>query len=175
MLVRGITGVKFNPLRFLGEALLIKRTWRHDYHEYSHKWKKRDVMMPTLWSLAIPNWGQSWHHDSQFSMNVLHYTISTQTAYFTMTSILLRLILMNFINLTQTVAGTVPNRSTVEETTTIKNNSSSADVMPKYIPKWLKWFIRRDNLTTIDLYADHNLTVLPARSFALWPETQVRK
>ena len=160
--------------RVLGEALFIGCIWRHDYHEWSNEWKQRNVMMPTLWSLATPKWGQSWHHDS-FLMNVLHNNIFIPTAHFIMTSILMRLILIGCINLTPTKAEIGSNISTTEVATTITNRSSSADMTSKYVPKWLKWFVRSDNMTTITLRDDHNMTVLPARSFALWPETQVRK
>ena len=160
--------------RVLGEALFIGCIWRHDYHEWSNEWKQRNVMMPTLWSLATPKWGQRWHHDS-FLMNVLHNNIFIPTAYFIMTSILMRLILIGCINLTPTNAEIGSNISTTEEATTITNRSSSADMTSKYVPKWLKWFVRSDNMTTITLRDDHNMTVLPARSFALWPETQVGK
>ena len=92
-----------------------------------------------------------------------------------MTSILLQLIFVISIDLPQPADEMASSISTTEESTTARINTSSAGVKSKYIPEWLKWFVRSGNLTTIHLLEDHNLTVLPARSFALWPETQVRK
>ena len=92
-----------------------------------------------------------------------------------MTSILLRLILMSSINSTQIEAGIASNISTTEEATTTRISTLSAGESSNHVPEWLKGFVRRDNLTSAYLFHNHNLTVLPARSFALWPETQVRK
>ena len=103
-----------------------------------------------------------------------HYTTFKPTSYFAMTSILLRLIVMSLNNSTENVAGMASNISTSDEATTIRISPSSADMMPK-CPEWLQWFKRSGDLTRITMLSDHNLTVLPPRSFALWPETQVRK
>ena len=92
-----------------------------------------------------------------------------------MTPILLQLIFVILIDLPQPAAEMASSISTKEESTTVEIDTSYAGVMSKYIPVWLKWFVRSDDLTTTNLLEDHNLTVLPARSFALWPETQVRK
>ena len=121
--------------------------------------------------LRCHQWWHSLHHDnSRFQVFAPHYIFFNPTAYFIMMSILLRLILASSIDSAQTVAGVTFKVPTVDEATTVKINSSSADVMPKSTPQWLKWFVRNEDLTMITLY----VTVLLARSFALWPQTQVR-
>ena len=97
------------------------------------------------------------------------------TTYFTMTSILLQLILMRSINLTQIEAGAMSNISTTEEATSTRISTWYTSKSSNHFPEWLKGFVRRDNLTSAYLFDNHNLRALPARSFALWPETQVRK
>ena len=108
---------------------------------------------------------------SLYSFIVPLYTTFNPTTYFTMTSILLRLMLVSFINSTQNVTGMASNISTSDEAKAIKISPSSADMIPKFVPEWLKWFKKGGDLTRIIKFADHNLTVLPA----LWPETLVRK
>ena len=122
-----------------------------------------------------PAWAQPTFLSVGLSMYVLHNTTFRPTTYFTTTSILLQLILMSSINLTQIEAGNAPKISTTEEATPTRISTWYASKMSNHVPEWLKGFVRRDNLISAYWFDNHNLRAWPARSFAMWPETQVRK
>ena len=90
-----------------------------------------------------------------------------------MTSILLRLVLLSTIKLTRAVARIVSNISTAEKAIATRISTWPVGERSKHVPGWLKGFVRRDNLTTIELITNHNLTVLPTRAFVLWPRNRI--
>ena len=66
-----------------------------------------------------------------------------------MTYILKRIILLRFINSTKTFAGMASKIPTMEETTTTR---ISTYVMPKHIPRWIKCFVRIENITRVSFH-----------------------